>query len=87
VLNNPEVFKGPGKFRKLNIIIEVNKMEKIEKKEDRSLWAIGGSSLAGLGAGFFFLQISPLAFVGCLLIGLGFGLVIVPVISALDGQK
>lgn len=62
-------------------------MESKEKKEDRSLWAIGGSLLVGLGVGFFFLKASPLAFVGCLLAGLGAGLIITPVISAFEGRK
>lgn len=28
-------------------------MEKSEKKEDKSMWAIGGGLLLGLGIGFF----------------------------------
>ena len=43
-------------------------------KIDKSDWAIGGGVIAGLGVGFFFLKENPLAFVACLLIGLGVGL-------------
>lgn len=60
-------------------------MEKSEKKEDKSTWAIGGGLLLGLGIGFFFLQGSALAFVGCILAGLGLGLVITSIISGGKG--
>jgi hypothetical protein len=56
-------------------------MEKTNKKEDKSTWAIGGGLLLGLGIGFFFLKVSPLAFVGCIIAGLGFGLLITSIIS------
>jgi len=52
-----------------------------DKKNDKSTWAIGGGLLIGIGVGFFFLQESPLAFVGSLLAGLGIGLVITALIS------
>ena len=45
-------------------------------------WAVGGGVLLGLGVGFFFLQQSPLYFVGSLLAGLGLGLMIAGVIAA-----
>lgn len=51
------------------------------KKTDKSDWATGGGLIAGLGAGFFFLPENPLAFVACLLIGLGLGLMITSLIS------
>ena len=51
--------------------------------DDKSTWAIGGGVLLGIGVGFFFLQESPLAFVGCTLAGLGFGLMVTSIISAL----
>ncbi len=57
-----------------------------DKKDDKSTWAIGGGTLIGIGAGFFFLQESPLAFVGSILLGLGFGLVITSIISSKKGQ-
>lgn len=55
-------------------------MDKKEKKEDRSTWAIGGGLMMGLGAGFFFLPHSPLGFVGCLIGGLGLGLFVSPIL-------
>jgi len=51
------------------------------KKEDKSTWAIGGGLLLGLGVGFFFLTTSALIFVGCIIAGLGLGLIISPMIS------
>ncbi|MGB5718192.1 MAG: hypothetical protein WBN81_14010 [Gammaproteobacteria bacterium] len=57
-----------------------------DKKDDKSTWAIGGGTLIGIGAGFFFLQESPLAFVGSILLGLGFGLIITSIISSKKGQ-
>ena len=57
------------------------------KKDDKSTWAIGGGILIGIGVGFFFLQESPLAFVGSMLVGLGVGLVITSIISSKKGQK
>jgi len=56
-------------------------MEKKHKNEDKSTWAIGGGLLLGIGIGFFFLQVNPLAFVGCILAGLGLGLLITSIIS------
>ena len=52
-----------------------------KKNDDKSTWAIGGGVLIGIGVGFFFLQESPLAFVGSMLIGLGLGLMITAIIS------
>ena len=48
---------------------------------DKSGWAIGGGLLLGIGVGFFFLQASALAFVGCILGGLGLGLMLTFVMS------
>ena len=52
------------------------------RRYDQSSWAVGGGLLLGIGVGFFFLQTSALAFVGCILGGLGLGLVITAVLSA-----
>ncbi len=49
---------------------------------DKSTWAIGGGLLLGLGAGLFVLPQSGLAFVGCLLGGLGLGLIVTAVIGS-----
>ena len=57
------------------------------KKDDKSTWAIGGGILIGIGVGFFFLQESPLAFVGSMLAGLGLGLVITALISRKNEEK
>ena len=57
-------------------------MAATNKKEDKSTWAIGGGVLIGLGAGFFFLQQSALAFVGCIILGLGLGLMVTTIISS-----
>ncbi len=56
-------------------------MEKKEKKEDRSTWAIGGGLMMGIGVGFFFLQGNPMEFVGSILAGLGLGLIITTIVS------
>lgn len=53
---------------------------------DKSTWAIGGGLLLGLGVGFFFLLHSVFAFVGCILGGLGLGLLVTSMISTL-GKK
>jgi hypothetical protein len=54
------------------------------EKCDKSSWAIGGTTLMGIGVGFIFLRTSALLFVACILIGLGLGLVLAPIIS---GEK
>jgi len=48
---------------------------------DRSTWVIGGTTLVGIGVGLIFVQTSALVFVACILIGIGAGLVITPIIS------
>ena len=62
-------------------------MDNSSKKEDKSTWAIGGGVLMGIGVGFFFLKESPLAFVGCILLGLGLGLMIISIISSKYGRN
>jgi len=39
-------------------------------------WAVGGMTLLGLGAGFFFLQYSALLFVASLVAGVGAGVLV-----------
>jgi cyanate permease len=56
-------------------------MNKISKKNDKSTWVIGGTTLIGIGVGFIFLQESALFFVASILIGIGVGLVITSLIS------
>ncbi len=62
-------------------------MDKTGEKDDKSTWAIGGGVLMGVGAGFFFLKESPLAFVGCILLGIGLGLAITAIVSRGGKQK
>lgn len=57
-------------------------MSKKDRNEDKSTWATGGGLMIGIGVGFFFLQTSPLLFVGCIMGGLGLGLIITSIISS-----
>jgi hypothetical protein len=57
-------------------------MADANKGDDKSTWAVGGGIMLGIGVGFFFLRESPLYFVGCILVGLGLGLIATAVISA-----
>ena len=54
-----------------------------DSMSDKSTWAIGGGVLLGLGFGFFFLAQSALYFVGCILAGIGVGLIATAIISKL----
>ena len=56
-------------------------MDKNDKKRDKSTWAIGGTTLIGVGVGFILLKESPLFFVASILMGIGLGLVITSLIS------
>jgi cyanate permease len=60
---------------------KLKKEQKMNKKNDKSSWVIGGTTLMGIGVGFFFLQESALLFVASILIGIGLGLVITALIS------
>lgn len=64
-------------------------MEKKEKNqnEEKSNWAIGGTTMIGLGVGLIYLQTSVLIFIASLIIGIGAGLVIAPVISLFEKKK
>ena len=62
-------------------------MGKSGEVEDKSTWAIGGGVLLGIGVGFFFLQQSVFAFVGSILGGLGLGLMVTSIISALRREQ
>ena len=53
----------------------------MENKSDKSSWAIGGTTLIGVGVGLIFLKTSVLFFVASILIGIGSGLVIASIIS------
>jgi len=53
--------------------------------KDKSTWAIGGGLLLGLGLGFVFLKTSVLYFVGCIIGGLGLGLLVTAIIGSSRG--
>lgn len=46
-----------------------------DKTDNKRNWVVGGGLLIGMGIGFFFVEKSPLIFVGCMFLGLGIGLV------------
>jgi hypothetical protein len=54
-------------------------------KNNKSAWIIGGTTLIGIGVGFFFLTQSALFFVASILIGIGLGLVITSLVSREKG--
>lgn len=56
------------------------------KKEDKSTWAIGGTTMIGLGVGLIYLKTSILIFIASILIGIGAGLVITSVLSSRKQQ-
>jgi hypothetical protein len=53
----------------------------VDKKSDKSSWAIGGTTLMGVGVGLILLKTSALFFVASILIGIGAGLVLTAFIS------
>lgn len=57
------------------------------KNEEKSNWAIGGTTMIGLGVGLIYLQTSVLIFVASLIIGVGAGLIIAPVLSLFEKNK
>ena len=57
----------------------------MDKKSDKSSWAIGGTTLIGVGVGLIFLKTSVIFFVASILIGIGSGLVIASFISRVKG--
>ena len=61
-------------------------MGETNKADDRSSWAIGGGVILGVGVGFFLLHKSALFFVGCILLGLGLGLIVTSIISAVNKE-
>ena len=57
------------------------------KTSDKSTWVIGGTTLIGVGVGLIFLKTSALLFVASILIGIGSGLVIAPLVPGDKGQQ
>ncbi len=64
-------------------------MEKTKKKknEEKSNWAIGGTTMIGLGVGLIFLQTSVLIFIASIISGVGLGLIIAPILSLFEKRK
>ena len=52
---------------------------------DRGAWAIGGTTLVGLGVGFLFITTSVFAFLASLFIGIGSGLLIAALLPSRRG--
>ena len=50
-------------------------------ERDKSTWAIGGTTMLGVGIGLILLQTSAIWFVGSIIAGIGLGLVITSIIS------
>ncbi|MBN2636648.1 MAG: hypothetical protein JXR61_10290 [Prolixibacteraceae bacterium] len=57
------------------------------KNEEKSNWAIGGTTMIGVGVGLIYLQTSVMIFVASIIIGVGAGLIIAPVISLFEKNK
>lgn len=55
--------------------------------EDKDSWAVGGGLLLGVGIGFFFFPESIFAFVGSIIGGLGLGLLVTSILSALKPRQ
>lgn len=67
-------------------------MKTTEKKKKSSVeiigsLIIGGTTMIGLGVGFFLFRISIFAFLGSLMTGIGLGLVIAPIVSRKSLEK
>ena len=62
-------------------------MEKKKKNEEKSSWAIGGTTMIGLGVGLIYLQTSVLIFIASIIIGVGAGLIVAPILSLFENDK
>lgn len=54
---------------------------------NQGAWVIGGTTLIGIGVGFFLLSTSALFFVASILTGIGLGLVIAAFMSRSQQEK
>lgn len=54
------------------------------KKEEKSNWAIGGTTMIGVGVGLIYLLTSILIFVASIIIGIGAGLIKAPNLSLFE---
>lgn len=57
------------------------------KNEEKSNWAIGGTTMIGVGVGLIYLQTSVLIFVASIIIGVGVGLIIAPILSLFEKDE
>lgn len=51
----------------------------------RTSWIVGGTTLIGFGVGLVLLESSALAFVASIVIGIGAGLVLIPLVEKRHG--
>ena len=56
-------------------------MSLVNKKDDKSSWAVGGCTMIGIGVGFIFLTIHVFYFIASIMIGIGMDLLIASLIS------
>ena len=56
-----------------------------ENRFDRGAWAIGGTTMIGLGIGFIFIRSNIFIFLASLLSGIGAGLVIAVILPGKRG--
>lgn len=61
--------------------------------KDKATWAIGGGLMLGLGVGFFFFPQSVFgapsvfAFIGCMMGGIGLGLILTAILSVFGSRR
>lgn len=60
---------------------------KKNKNDEKSSWAIGGTTMIGFGVGLIYLQTSVLIFVASTIIGVGAGLIVAPVLALFEKNK
>jgi hypothetical protein len=56
------------------------------KNEDKSIWAIGGGIIGGIGLGLLFHSYNSMAIPAFTILGLGLGLMITSIISGEKGR-
>ena len=52
----------------------------MDRRVDKTSWAVGGATLVGLGIGLLFVKTSVLAFLASILVGIGAGLLIAAIL-------
>ena len=62
-------------------------MEKKKTNDEKSSWAIGGTTMIGVGVGLIYLQTSVMIFIASIIIGIGAGLIIAPILSLFEKNK